>query len=106
MNYNEILEKQLCLDFNTNIYDLRSAKNLFTLNKRLAGRRLYEWDDCILKIGAVNNKFIMTSDNQSLLNTLKEEFKDANAGFIGRFDNLSKINKILAPFGHEKPMLL
>lgn len=101
MNYREILENQLCLDFSVDISQLKSKYNLFTYNKKLNGRRIYEWDDCILKICQYNNKFIMTSQSYELLDILKKEFENENAGFIGRFDNLTKLNSILSSFGHK-----
>lgn len=101
MNYIEILEKQLCLDFNVRRSDLKNEYNLFTYNERHDGRRVYEWDNCILKICQYNNKFIMTSKSYELLEILKKEFEDKNPGFIGRFDNLTRLNNILLSFGHK-----
>lgn len=100
MNFKEILYNQLSLDFNLGKEKIRDTQNYFTFNKRLEGRRLYDWDDCILKICAINNKFIMTSDNEELLALSEKEFKNTFGGFIGRFDNLSRLNLILKKFGH------
>ena len=101
MNYLNVLEKQLSLDFSVDISDLRSEKNIFTTDLRLEKRRIYEWDNAILKICAINNKFIMASDNEELLKALEKEFKASNGGFIGRMDNIIKINEILSPFGRK-----
>lgn len=101
MNYREILYNQLSKDFNLEKEKIKNSNNYFTINEKSDGRRLYEWDDCILKICSINNKFIMTSENKELLLILEKEFKDTFGGFIGRFDNLKKLNSILNTFGHE-----
>ncbi len=101
MDFKKILYEQLAKDYSTDIKSIESDKNLFTHFKAHPERRIYEWDDALLKICSVNNKFIMTSCNENLLSLLEKEFKDENGGFIGRYDNLKRINKILSSFGEE-----
>lgn len=101
MDYKEILYEQLAKDYSTDIKSIESDKNLFTVFKEHPDRRIYEWDDALLRICSVNNKFIMSSKDEKLLSLLEKEFKYENAGFIGRYDNLKKINKILSSFGEE-----
>ena len=101
MNFKKILYEQLSKDYCTSIKDIESDKNLFTHFTAHRERRIYEWDDALLKICAVNNKFIMSSSDENLLFILEKEFKDENAGFIGRYDNLKRINKILLEFNEE-----
>lgn len=101
MDFKKILYDQLSKDFSVSVKDIESDKNVFAHFDAHPERRIYEWDNALLRICAVNNKFIMTSKDAKLLSVLKKEFKDVNGGFIGRFDNLKKINGILSSFDEE-----
>lgn len=101
MDFKKILSNQLALDFSVTIDELISDKNIFTMDLLKPGRRIYEWDDALLKVCSVNNKIIMASKNEKLLNLLKQEFEYSNGGFIARYDNLIKIDNILKSFGHK-----
>ncbi|MBR4892520.1 MAG: GNAT family N-acetyltransferase [Clostridia bacterium] len=100
MNFKDILNEQIALDFSLDLCDVKSYKNIFAKDLKKDGRRIYEWDNALLKSCAINNKFIFASENEELLKILKEEFEYINAGFISSFSNLKKINNILYNFGH------
>lgn len=101
MDFKKILYEQLSKDYSVSINDIESDKNVFAKFSAHPERRIYEWDNALLRICGVNNKFIMTSKDTKLLSVLKNEFKDANGGFIGSIYNLKKINNILSSFNEE-----
>ena len=59
---NEILCRQLALDYCCGENEIRNAENQFTVHRFLAGRRrFWEGEDCYLKIAAVNGCLLFTS---------------------------------------------
>ena len=102
MDFKGIFYNQLSVDYNLSVDDILSYKNIYTLNKRLKGRSRYEWDDtALLKICEVNNKFIMCSYNEELLERLKKAFDYINPGFIGSYHFLEALSNILKDYNEK-----
>ena len=55
---NEILVKQLAIDFCTDEKSILSKENIFTEYKKLEGRRIFQEGECFLKVAAVNGKIL------------------------------------------------
>ena len=51
---NEILVKQLAIDFCTEEGAVTSRENIFTVYTPLQGRRIFEEGECFLKIACIN----------------------------------------------------
>ena len=55
---NEILVKQLAIDFCTEEGAVTSRENIFTVYTPLQGRRIFEEGECFLKIACINGKIL------------------------------------------------
>lgn len=53
---NEILAKQLAIDFCTDVNSILSKENVFTEYKQLEGRRIFKEGECYFKAASVNGK--------------------------------------------------
>ena len=51
---NEILAKQLAIDFCTDVNSILSKENVFTEYKQLEGRRIFKEGECYFKAASVN----------------------------------------------------
>lgn len=102
MDFKRIFFNQLSVDYNLSVEDILSAENKYTVNNKLNGRSAYEWDDtALLKICVVNNKFIMCSYCEKLLERLKNTFDNVNPGFLGSFYHLEILNGILKDYNEK-----
>ena len=52
---NEILAKQLAIDFCTDVNSILSKENVFTEYKQLVGRRIFKEGECYFKAASVKS---------------------------------------------------
>ena len=71
---NEILVKQLAIDFCTEEGAVTSRENIFTVYTPLQGRRIFEEGECFLKIACINGK-ILASGKKDIIHELEAGLK-------------------------------
>lgn len=94
----EILIKQLAIDYNCTPEEVKSRKNVFTLRKNLPGRRIFRSDDAILKVCSFRDKLLVSAE-EGLLDWCKEEYGNERGAWFSLFPNLKKLDDTLRPFG-------
>ncbi len=102
---NDILCRQLALDYCCSPDDVRDREHHFTEFHFQEGRRRFrEEKECCLKITVVNGK-ILASGEASVIEWCRKEFADASAEWLFEADNLRKIDARLQEAGHRIGML-
>lgn len=98
---NEILCRQLALDFCCAERDVLDEKNHFSVYRRLEGRRRFlEREDCVLKIAAVNGKLLF-SGREDLLAWCEAQYRDEGGEWFFEVKNLRKLNDRLHAAGRQ-----
>lgn len=95
-----IAKKQLALDYNCKLSDFEKEGNTITENELLQGRRIYESDNCFLKILCIGGKAIICTD-EKIRPWLEERILKLNACWLFDFDKLRAIDNKLKEFGYE-----
>ena len=80
---NEILAKQLAIDFCTDVNSILSKENVFTEYKQLEGRRIFKEGECYFKAASVNGK-IVASGRKDIIQWAREKFKTENGALVTR----------------------
>lgn len=102
---NDILCRQLSLDYCCREEDVKDKEHHFTKFSFLEGRRRFrEEKDCFLKITIVNGK-ILASGNASIIEWCEEEFGEARGEWFFEPDTLRKIDYKLQESGYKIGML-
>ena len=99
MNYKLIVEKQLAVDYNCTLEEVQSNQHIFTPIKSNEAKRLVGDDDCMLKIACINDKLLVTADEQ-ILDWCRESFQNANAAWFSEPQKLCRLNDKLKTYGH------
>lgn len=94
MNAN--LEKQLLNDFLIDSKNLNNNTNYFIVNHSDTGFLTYNNNK--LAINILPNKILFRSDNKTLIDILKREYKDYPAAWFFEFPNILKLKDILSNF--------
>lgn len=100
MNYTDILYTQLSKDYNCSIDDIYSDKNIFTIKENIEGRRVYDHDDCFLKVCSVHGKLLFSCVDNSFLDWLKTMYSNFHADWFANYPNLRLLEKHLLKYGH------
>lgn len=100
MDYTNILYTQLAKDYNCSIDDLYSDKNIFTIKENIEGRRVYDHDDCFLKVCSVHGKLLFSCVDNSFLDWLKVMYSNSHADWFANYPNLRILEKQLLKYGH------
>ena len=95
---NEILARQLAIDFCTDVPSVLSKENIFTEYERLPGRRIFLEGECFLKAAAVNGK-ILASGKKDIIAWMQREYKDVNGAWFMDMKCLHTLDAGLAQFG-------
>ena len=102
---NEILCRQLALDYCCSPEEVRARENVFTAFRPLEGRRRFqEQADCALKIAAVNGKLLFTG-REELAVRCRERYADCGSEWFFEPDTLRGLEALLAREGLEIGML-
>ena len=101
---NDILRKQLSLDYCCTEEDVESSLNVFTLYEPLEGRRRYR-NDLVrpLSICAVNGKLMFTGEEE-LIEWCRENYADTGSEWFFEFGNLKKLETQLNEKGYKIKM--
>lgn len=100
MKYTGQLEEQLAVDYSCSIEEIRNKETVFTRKKYMQGRRIFEGDDCILKIACYNGKLLISADDDELLEWCRKNYNGTNAAWFSEYGNLKKIDEKLRSMGH------
>lgn len=95
---NEILAKQLAIDFCCSKELVTGKDNVFTKYVPREGRRIFEEGECFLKVAAVQGK-ILASGRSDIINWAKEHYKDSSGAWFMDFDNLRELDDKMKEFG-------
>ena len=102
---NDILCRQLALDYCCRESDVRDGSNHFTQFIPLEGRRRFrEEKDCPLKITIVNGKILVTG-SEPAVSWCAQEFGSAGGAWFFEAENLRKIDSWLRASGWQIGML-
>lgn len=96
LSKSDILLEQLALDYSCRVSDLQSAENVFTVKKRLPGRRIYSSDDCPLNVLCINNKVVLSAAD-NLVEAAAERYHKSNGAWFFSFENLRDLDEWLRP---------
>lgn len=100
MNYTEILEKQLAIDYDCTIEDVHSKENIYRILKVNEGARPIGNEDTLLKIAVYREKFLVMA-NQVLLDWCKETFGQKSGTWLSEPENLIMIHNKLQEHGQK-----
>lgn len=95
---NEILAKQLAIDFCTDEISVISKDNVYTEYKALDGRRIFQEGECFLKIAVVNGK-ILASGKRDIIEWFSEKYKKGNGAWFMDMECLHELETGLSNFG-------
>lgn len=95
---NDILAKQLAIDFCTDEKSVLSKENIFTEYRALDGRRIFQEGECFLKIAVVNGK-ILASGKRNIIAWVSEKYKNGNGAWFMDMVCLHELEAGLSEFG-------
>ena len=102
---NEILCRQLALDYCCSPEEVRAGGNVFTAYRPLEGRRRFqEQADCALKIALVGGKLLFTG-RADVVARCRERYADCGSEWFFEPDTLRGLEALLAREGLEIGML-
>ena len=100
MNYTEILEKQLAIDYDCTIEDVHSKENIYRILKVNEGARPIGNENTLLKIAVYREKLLVMA-NQILLDWCKETFGQKSGTWFSEPENLIMIHNKLQEHGQK-----
>lgn len=95
---NQILARQLAIDFCTDIDSVLSKENVFTEYRRIEGRRIFHEEECFLKVAIVNGK-ILASGKKDIIAWVQDKYKNGNGAWFMDMECLHELEEGLAAFG-------
>ena len=98
--YFEKLLKQLSIDYNCSVDDLRAKENIITSSALNEGRRSYSPGKPFLQMATVGMSTVIMAD-ECLHEFLRDLTKNVEGHHLFEFDNLTKINEELAKYGYQ-----
>ncbi len=98
---NDILCRQLALDYCCSEEDVRDDKDHFMIYRPLEGRRRFHNDDeCFLKIAVINNK-VLYAGKEQIIEWCREHYKIPGGEWFFEADNLRPLNDKLHSEGKK-----
>ena len=96
---NDILCRQLALDYCCTPEDVRDGKNHFTEHRFLEGRRRFrEGKDCFLKVAMVGGKLLFTG-RPEIVARCRETYAGEDAAWFLEAGSLRRLDALLRDFG-------
>lgn len=95
---NQILAKQLAMDFCCTEEMVLSKENIFTEYSPQEGRRIFNESECFLKVASVQGK-ILASGKADIIRWAEERYKKGVGAWFMDYDNLCYLDKKLKEFG-------
>lgn len=100
MKYTEVLEKQLAIDYDCTVEEIRSKENIYRILKVNEGARPIGNEDTLLKIAVYREKLLVMA-NQALLEWCKETFDKKSGTWLSEPENLIMIHNKLQEHGQK-----
>ena len=98
---NDILCRQLAIDYCCNPEDVLDEKNHFTEHRFIEGRRRYhEKEDCYLKLVLVNGKILFTG-RKDIVEWCRENYSEKGSEWFLEVKNMRKLNERFAQDGYQ-----
>lgn len=102
---NDILCRQLALDYCCSPDDVRDRRNHFSVYRRLDGRRRFnETEKCFFKAAVVNGKILFTGDER-IIAQMRERYGDTGGEWFFEVKNLRRIADMLREYGYRIEMV-
>lgn len=102
---NDILCKQLAIDYCCSEEEVRDERHHFTTYQFLEGRRRFrEETECYLKVAVINGKLLF-SGAPEMMNWCKEKYADADAEWFFEAKNIRGLNDRLHEDGYQIKMM-
>ncbi len=98
--YVNILEKQLCVDYDCSLEEIKNDANVYREIKRKEGARPVGNADTLLKIAVYNEKLLVMA-NPELLEWCRKTFENQAGTWLSEPENLIKINNKLLRYGQK-----
>ena len=99
-SYRDILEKQLAIDYDCTVEEVRSAENVYRVLKVNEGARPIGSDDTLLKIAVYREKLLVMASSV-MLDWCKETFGQNGGTWFSEPEKLIKIHNKLQEYGQK-----
>ncbi|MFA5068269.1 MAG: GNAT family N-acetyltransferase [Candidatus Izemoplasmatales bacterium] len=96
---NDILRKQLAIDYCFPEEAVSDHLNHFSEYSPLTGRRRFDGDDCFLKIAVVNGKLLVTG-GKTIVTALQDKLRDFCGAWFAEVDTIIWLNRFLEQDGY------
>lgn len=97
----ELLNVQLAKDFCCTPEQVISRENIFTIYRKLEGRRRFqEQEECFLKIACVHNKLLVTGQKE-IVEWCENKYRDTNAAWFMEQSALRELEAQLNIYGYQ-----
>ena len=98
---NEVLARQLSLDYCCTPEEVRDGENHFTVYRPLPGRRTYRNDlNCPLKIAAAGGK-LLCSGREDLVALCRDKYASYTSEWFFEPSEMRELDEMLRPFGFQ-----
>ena len=101
---NGILCKQMAIDYCCTDDEVTDVGNHFTIHQKMYGRRIFEKEDCFLKIASINGKLLF-SGQEEIIRWCEEEYAATGSAWFFEAKNLRKLNNKLFGNGYQIAMV-
>nr|MCR4647820.1 hypothetical protein [Lachnospiraceae bacterium] len=98
-NINERVIRQLAWDYSCDPDDILRRDNIFAVKKLNENRRKFNSDNYLIKVLSINGKLVFCCD-ESVIDEVKETFKETNGAWFGQYPNIYKLNEIAKKHDH------
>lgn len=98
--YTDILEKQLAVDYDCTIEDIKNSENIYRVLKANKNARPIGNAGTLLKMAVYNEKLLVMADT-GLLEWCMQTFQGENGIWLAEPENLIKINNKLLEYGQK-----
>ena len=95
---NEILKKQLAIDFCCTSEMVESGDNVFTEYVARDGRRIFKESECFLKVASVQGKLLATG-KPDIIEWVKSRYQKENGAWFMDIENLRRLDEGMIAFG-------
>ncbi|MGN0245159.1 MAG: GNAT family N-acetyltransferase [Lachnospiraceae bacterium] len=95
---NEILIKQLAIDFCCTTEMVKNDENIFTEYFAQDGRRIFKEGECFLKIASIQGKILATGKPE-IIKWVKDRYQNANGAWFMDMESLRELDNKMKEFG-------
>lgn len=95
---NEILIKQLAIDFCCTTEMVKNDENIFTEYFAQDGRRIFKEGECFLKIASIQGKILATGKPE-IIKWIKDRYQNANGAWFMDMESLRELDNKMKEFG-------